>query len=360
MIRIFSLMLLMAYSFVYAQTAGKQVEIDSYLQTKLIEEPEAFHRIVILLKDKVDVLAMSAGFYERNATLEERSFEIITALKAKAASTQPALLDFIRSLPGIQKETIESYWINNSIFVYGNAQAIETISKRNDIDHISLFVPPKAFETVEIDCSPQDISINNGHEPGHEAINATQMWSMGYTGANTKLLVLDTGTQLDHKSLSDNYWGNQVGHAMAWYAPNSPYDIPTDCDDHGTHVTGTAVGLNRTNNDTIGVAPNAWWMASPGIRPQGSDEPCNGVGGPHPVSVFQWAMDPDNNPATINDRPDVINNSWGQDKPSTCFHNTQSAINALEAVGIALVFAAGNDTFPFHCRRSGTPECKPG
>ena len=344
MIRIFSLLVLMTYSYVFAQPIRENTIVDDYLQQKISALPESYHQLVILLKDKVDVLAMNTGLYERNATLEERSYEIITALKAKAAHTQPALLDFIQNLAGIKRKTIESYWINNSIFVYGNAQAVEALSKRNDIEYIGLYIPPTLDKSDSFDCRPEELMGANGHEPGLDAINAPAMWALGYTGANTKILILDSGTELSHPALSDNYWGNQVGHELAWYAPGSPYDSPQDCDDHGTHVTGITAGLDRTTHDTIGVAPNAWWMASPGIRSAGT--PCEGISGPNAVNIFQWALDPDGNPSTVDDRPDVINNSWGaEDSTFSCSHPTQSAINALEAAGIALVFSAGNDTF---------------
>jgi PKD repeat protein len=58
--------------------------------------------------------------------------------------------------------------------------------------------------------------------------------------------------------------------------------------------------------------------------------------------LFQWFLDPDGNPAT-DDAPDVVNGSWGfESLPGVCDDEFQADIDALNAAGIAAVFAAGN------------------
>ena len=55
-------------------------------------------------------------------------------------------------------------------------------------------------------------------------------------------------------------------------------------------------------------------------------------------------MDPDNNPGTITDMPDVINNSW-YDPTVTgeCTSIYESTLISVEAAGIAVCFSAGNE-----------------
>jgi hypothetical protein len=57
----------------------------------------------------------------------------------------------------------------------------------------------------------------------------------------------------------------------------------------------------------IGVAPGAYWIAAAAID--------RGGGIPRTVSdailSFQWMLDPDGNPSTDWDVPDVCSNSWG-------------------------------------------------
>ena len=57
-------------------------------------------------------------------------------------------------------------------------------------------------------------------------------------------------------------------------------------------------------------------------------------------------MDPDGNPATIDDRPDVINNSWSRNLPTNedCGDPiTRAIVDAVYATGIAVVFSASNE-----------------
>ncbi|MEL6924001.1 MAG: S8 family serine peptidase [Bacteroidota bacterium] len=107
-----------------------------------------------------------------------------------------------------------------------------------------------------------------------------------------------------------------------------------DCGSHGTHTLGTMVGLDRTTNDTIGVAFNALWVGAPIL--------C-GLGTEDNVAAFEWALDPDNNPETIVDMPDVINNSWfDPNVQNECNNVYNKVLDALEAAGVAVIFSAGN------------------
>jgi hypothetical protein len=61
---------------------------------------------------------------------------------------------------------------------------------------------------------------------------------------------------------------------------------------------------------------------------------------------FQWIIDPDGNPAPDFDVPDVCSNSWGladwHGYPD-CDPLFWSGLDACEAAGIVIVFAAGNE-----------------
>jgi bacillopeptidase F len=60
--------------------------------------------------------------------------------------------------------------------------------------------------------------------------------------------------------------------------------------------------------------------------------------------AFQWLLDPDGDPATL-DAPDIVNASWSLTgrAPGACNREFEEDIAALKAAGIAVVFAAGND-----------------
>ncbi|MGE5692993.1 MAG: S8 family serine peptidase, partial [Candidatus Zixiibacteriota bacterium] len=120
---------------------------------------------------------------------------------------------------------------------------------------------------------------------------------------------------------------------------------------HGSHVLGIICGLDtaRTVNgtdttlfvDTLGVAPEVDWISAAVI-----DVGANGSG---ILDALEWAADPDGNPNTIEDVPDVVNNSWayptvGSGNNLSCHPFFWPAIDNLEAAGAVVVFAAGNRT----------------
>ena len=65
--------------------------------------------------------------------------------------------------------------------------------------------------------------------------------------------------------------------------------------------------VGSTPTDTFGVAPDAEWIAA-GVVDQGRN--LNGTFSDI-LAAYQWALDPDDDPNTTDDVPDVILNSWG-------------------------------------------------
>ena len=98
--------------------------------------------------------------------------------------------------------------------------------------------------------------------------------------------------------------------------------------------------INITN-DTTGVAPAALWIADDAIGGGTGSVFDNNV-----VDAYQWFADPDGNPATTDDVPDIVNNSWGVNGGfsgySDCDHRWDVAIIALEAAGCVVEFSSGN------------------
>ena len=126
--------------------------------------------------------------------------------------------------------------------------------------------------------------------------------------------------------------GNTPGITIgeSWFDPNgiSP-SFPSDSGIHGTHTMGTMVG--STPGDIIGVAYDAQWIAAAVID-------IGGLSGTiaNALLAFQWSADPDGNPATVTDVPDVSSNSWGLSPiyghvPTACDNTFWSAIDNLEA-----------------------------
>ncbi|MEZ4826191.1 MAG: S8 family serine peptidase [Bacteroidia bacterium] len=339
-----SLILLLTQASLFSQTTLNADKTDHALIAAMEKNPGDFHPVYILLEDHLDMIAMNENFNKLKTSLEDRSVIVINALQAKAASTQGPLLDFLNTSEGVVKSSVESFWIANLIYAEVNSEIVRQLSQRADVQLMELVVPPQAEEMKNMKMLPaRPVNSVGGHENGHNVINAPAMWAMGYTGAGRKVLVIDTGVDGNHPALKYNFWGNFVPTSHAWYAISSKPN-PVDCttSSHGSHVAGIAVGLDRITHDTIGVAFNAAWMGAAALNDAPS---CTSTAST--ISAMQWAINPDGNAATITDRPDVVNNSWGGDTASTmnpalCTGATQLAVNSLEAAGIAVITSAGN------------------
>jgi subtilisin family serine protease len=324
-----------ATPFAGAQTA----RIDPYLMQRIESDPAAYHSVIIVLADQVDTRALLYAFEADRLPLAERSEQVISRLQAKAAATQPPVLERLSALSGVEAGSVYSLWIVNVIHVRANAAALRRIAGWPEVGEVVWNAPVQIIEPV---LRQEASAIPNGKEPGLAAIKAPFMWKLGYTGYGRKALVIDTGNDAEHPALRDNYWGHQVPKNQAWHGSGEP----EDCASHGTHVTGTVCGLDRLTNDTIGVAFNAHWMGGPMQFPVGSDLGCASSFSQtvfSNIATMQWALNPDGNAATVDDQPDVVNCSW-RAAPFGCGDaQAMAALNALEAAGIGVVWAAGNN-----------------
>ncbi len=308
-------------------------KLTSDLQTAVANNSDTQYRVFILLEEQIDFIRLKEKFKNNNTSLADRSTMVITMLKENATRTQREILNFLEHDPGVKTETIRPFWVSNALFVEVSAEVLKALTLRPDIQLIEAEKPVKAIgyeRTMGPFLQPESIEI------GLQAINAPAMWELGYTGYGLTALIMDTGTSPHHPALRNNYLGLYKPLDQVWSGIGNE---PFDCDDHGTHVAGTVLGLDRLNNDTIGVAFNGMWTAAP---PIGCGFASTNLG---VIETYEWSLDPDNDPAT-NDVPAVINNSWGfggESDGEECNSIFSTTFAALEAAGIANVFAAGND-----------------
>ncbi len=323
----------------YAQADITPAKIGVNLQAAIKADPQGTYPVNILLADQVDVLALHRDFQQKRSPLADRGYTVVTQLQAKAEATQGPLLAYLKQAPGAS--AIQPFWITNLVMARVDAATANGLALRSEVAGIYLDLPLEPMKAVSrAHAAPKSVA---GHEPGHDLIEAPAVWARGYTGAGRKVLIIDSGVQGEHPALSRNFHGHYVPVDEAWFDANGS-EFPKDCDlgVHGSAVTGCVLGLDRISNDTIGVAFNAEWMGAPAITESG-----DGCGNQFSVAAMQWALDPDNNPATSDDRPDFVNASFGLDfdnmTPQQCTGLWSQTLTALEAAGIGVVFAAGND-----------------
>ena len=284
-----------------AQTTLNNSKISENLYEQLKQTPNDYHEVMVVLSDYVDVRAMDIQFYAENASLEKRTRTVIHALKSKAAATQSPILQFVSQNENFDKSYLRAFWVVNVIFVKANKEGVALLSQRVDIDFLDVNgqLALEAYEEEEDHLFK--VNAPNSAEPGLRAVNAPAMWALGYTGYGTTALSIDTGVDPTHPALLSNYKGHYVDDSESWFDYDHDTPVPNDCSNHGTHTVGTILGLDKTTNDTIGVAFGALWMASQTL--------CGGSNADN-LATFQWAIDPDGDSTTIDDMPDAICNSW--------------------------------------------------
>lgn len=205
-------------------------------------------------------------------------------------------------------------WIADAIVVTGDAAAIDGLARRPDV----VSVVGDRTASIRPTAAPPA-------EPGVGLVGAPGLWAAGNTGQGVVVASLDQGVDAAHPALA----GSWRGGTNSWYDPYGQHAVPFDATGHGTAAMGVMVGAGG-----IGVAPGATWISARVFDDQGSSS----IAAMH--QAFQWVLDPDGDPATL-DAPDVVLNSWTFTTIG-CDPTFQPDLQALVAAGILPVFAAGN------------------
>ena len=287
---------------------------------------------LIYMVEQVDVFAMKDYHNRISASRAQRHYEVITALQDIATRTQPDLLAYLTEASN--RGTVgkfQGFWIANMIAAEMNRDEIEAVASRPDVDVVYSDFEPELIEPI-IDDNYEPPVITSV-EDGLRAVRADSAWMMGITGQGRLVCNIDTGVDGSHPALSHSWRGNNGYSAEeSWLDTANPNNnFPHDENGHGTHTMGTICGRSTTTSDTVGMAIDAQWIAARAVD----------VTGGNIYMAFEWAADPDGDPFTVEDVPDVISNSWGG--TGGCPSNYYDVIDNCEAAGAAVVFAAGNE-----------------
>ncbi len=307
--------------------------------------PGDMQSMLVYLTDQEDVRALDDLLFQRQVTRQERHRIVVTELQHAASRSQGVVLNYLDNLKASgDVEGYTAYWIVNAVVVLGNRNAAELIAQRGDVDYLEANFVPELIEPIIKESRRALDSDANTPPPGVKAINAPRVWyELGINGAGALVANLDTGVDGGHPALAARWRGNIAPAAHCWRAPVSGSANPTDTDQHGTHVMGTICGAtNGGTGDTTGVAPAALWIGDDAIGQGAGSQLDNDV-----IDGFQWFADPDGNVNTVDDVPDVVQNSWGVYSGfsgySDCDNRWNASILALEAAGTVVTFSAGNE-----------------
>ncbi len=300
-------------------------------------------KVLLSLKEQAKVADLDQQLRDRKASLAERHELVITELMSTATRTQTDLLNELAALKTAGKVNgFTPYWITNAVVVNAPISVLRQLAARGDIDLAEVDLVVDAVLPV-IPAKGLVIEQDNGNRvitAGLAAINADDVWSLlGVNGAGALVGSIDTGVDGTHPALSTRWRGNN-GHPVSecWLdASGLGHATPQDGHGHGTHTTGTMVG-----GSDVGVAPGAMWIASNVIAGGTGSVFDNAV-----IASFQFMADPDGNPATLDDVPDVVQNSWGVNEGFSgyvdCDSRWWAAIDNCEASGVCVTFSAGNE-----------------
>jgi|GEM_PF-3130567 len=310
--------------------------------------PDEFVDAIVLLREKPDVRAQLEALegqpYDRALTHRL----VVEHLMDVASRTQEDLLRQIQDYADLGLiEEYHAFWIVNAVHVKARPEAIEAVAARREVGHVipdMKLHPPRPVPGSSKAAAPD----SRGVEWGVSRIRADDVWNdFGYKGDGVIVCIIDTGVDGAHDALLGQWVGQGSGtRGRAWFDPWGIYTFPIDDEGHGTGVAGIICGEDGDNK--IGVAPEARWIAANLYEVQNGEI----VGGSAlALQCLNWACDPDGDPATIDDVPHVVNNSWGAGNPGVGYCGRgdpwwgplEEAIVNLEGAGSMVVFSAGNE-----------------
>jgi serine protease AprX len=313
--------------------------------------------VIVRLVDPVDPAPLRVT--DRRA----RSNRLLVALREAAGRHRETLSPVLQALGA---KAVRELWIINGLSARLPASAVRTLAAHEAVARIDL---DYFIEGANPRMRSQPIGAMRGATPASApladdadppgrgaalarakplwniaAVHAPEVWSLGHTGQGVVIATMDTGADLSHPDLRRAWRGG----TNSWFDPHGESVSPSDAVGHGTQALGVMLA-----GGARGLAPDARWIAA---------RLYNGANRTRMSDIhraFQWLMDPDEDPATI-DAPDVVNASWALigRTPGSCLREFEEDVRALRDAGIAVVFAAGNDG-PFE-GTSNSPGNNPG
>lgn len=348
----------------FSALRGKKIE-DSL--DGLLQGVPADSLVTVLVRPalEVDLLPLENDLRRRRAPRAERHERMVRTLKQKSAASQASIvshLDDVKTRRGTVRE-VQPFWITNIVAVTATPDEIRALAERQDVAEIlenrTIYLqagekqktspPADAVGASALSAAPaaspaQSTRVFNW---ALERIKARELWKRGLTGRGVVVAIIDSGADGDHPALR-NKWRGANGATVneSWFDPITGTRFPVDdlylpsnpgLTTHGTGVMGCLVG--QSGADTVGVAPDAQWIAAKAFNSLGNALEAN------IILCLQWAADPDGNPATLDDVPDILNLSFA-DKAVTsidCQKTYWEAIYNLQNMGVAVFIAAGNE-----------------
>ncbi len=328
-----------------ARAQEPAAKLDAFLAARLAVAPRDEVAVLVRLRPLPAAQALRVPGPDERLPRADRHLRTVDALRANAAAAQASLLDALREAEARgEARGVEPFWIATLVRVEVSPALVAQIAARSDVERVYL-------DRVVRLAEPGGAAPAGAPAPAGQASVALEVagvpeaWDRGFTGKGLLLANLDSGVQGDHPELAQKWRGRRAPVEQAWFDPFRNSTFPVDDDPelasgHGTATMGLLVGGQRT----VGVAFDGEWIA--GNIFENNQSFVSTI-----LKGLQWAIDPDGDPDTLTDVPDVINASFGLSEIDStgsvtdnglCDDVFDQAIDATRAAGAILVFSAGN------------------
>ena len=269
-----------------------------------------------------------------------------------ARTTQADLLATLRAEKGI--EELRPFWIINGLYLKAQKRVIDQILERSDVAYVEKMDtvwlvdarrPNPAKEALKKQADRRRMQArlqahaladaaqaspkNRNFNWNITIIEADRVWTeLGIMGEGVVVGNLDTGVDITHPVLQGKFLGY-------WYDGVNGQPSPYDDHGHGTHTMGTIVGGDGPGNaipddEDVGVAPGAMFVAAKGFSSGGFGED------PWILGCYEFFASLIDSGVDIR----VVSNSWGSsDETDLTFWD---ATWNWRQLGIIPVFASGN------------------
>ncbi len=350
--------LMLAYSI-----AGAAAPLDSGLETILSSAPhDSVITVLVAPARSFDLFDLENQLRRGRATRKERHRRVVEALKLESARSQATLVDFLSAERGKGKvKSYRTFWITNIVAVTTTASRVAELAARPDVGRVlenrviklSGGKVKEGGKTAAASAADGTTLADNGKifNWALEKMNVRPLWARGLTGRGILVGNIDSGVDGTHPALASKWRGAHGATATeSWYDAINGSSFPFDdlSTSHGTKTMGCMLG--QSGADTVGVAPDAQWIAAKAF----SDTQAATA---DVMLCMQWMADPDLDPATVDDVPDILNLSFGDNSTSSCVETYWESLNNLKALGVTPIIASGN--IPRHGTKVAAPANSP-
>ena len=301
---------------------------------KLISDASRNARVPVIVRfKKENEISELGSSYNNKHQYQDRSASrptskkqfrknVFNGLKEQTQRSSAALAGLLRQ-HGV-KTQLKPLWTINGIAFDAPPELLDEIAELPGVTRITadMRLTMNTSQAEEISADPL-WNINR--------LNTSRLWQQGITGEGVVVAIMDSGVDINHPDLSEQWRGG----INSWFDPYGEHDFPTDLVGHGTQALGLILGGDESGYQ-VGLAPEAEWIAAK-IFDDGNQTTLSAI-----HQAFQWLLDPDGDPLT-DDAPDLVNNSWGfANTINQCYQEFDEDIRLLREAGIGVVFSAGN------------------